>query len=290
MRTLLLYFLLVCLPVLVSAQHKWKQNDTLFVMYPYGSHFYKQPDMNSDKFFTFIRSTKVVLLDTRPMSPLMQVHGAWGYLKLVQWEGYKGYIFDGFLTSMYVCKTEVCDNIVNAFDWYNVREYSIESPYDCAASARGKIPDSLCLSLVCDSVDIRWRNGVLYKHQHTPRKITETYSIPSVSVQEVFLWTKLIYEELIDASIYQPRYTLEDIKGNKIIRQQHKYDYDINQRINFFSAKYKVHNQANNELLYDFSFSIEQNAKLGVLIRVEKNLYGILYEDTPNTQLIIKEK
>ncbi len=275
----------LCLLVFVAsglvacAQHKWKTNDTLFVMYPDGCFFYKQPDVNADKYFTFIRSTKVVLLDTRPYSAPMQINGVWGQLKLVQWQSYKGYVFDGYLTSMYVCKFEHCRDIIDGFDWSTVREFSLETPYDCPMARYAGIPDSLKLHQGCDSIEIQWRTGVLYESYRAPNRFTEVYTIPHVTVQEVFLRSKLLYKELLKASLKSSVLYIEDESEAAVSKHKYTYRFDKGRKLAFFGADYKEYDRRDNRLMADFSMEIRSVNKNFVQVTVEKNYHN---------QLIIK--
>ncbi len=257
----------------LQAQHKWKAQDTLFVMYPNGCQFYKWPDTKAEKYFTFVRSSKVILLDTRPQSALIQVDGVWGYLRLVRWESYIGYAFDGFLTSLYVCKFENCRNIADALDWYNIREFSQETLLDCR-------PNELEITLLdkqlapsCDSVEIWWKMGVRYRAYRSPTQYSETFSVPFATVQEVLLWSKLLYKELFNANLQSPSEKIETEKEGEIIKQKFNYKYDPENKLNYFTLDYKSYEKESNRLLSDFYMEI-RNAGKKIEVTIERNYHN----------------
>jgi len=276
MRILPLFALLfstLC-TVELNAQHKWKVQDTLFVMYPNGCQFYKWPDVKADKYFTFVRSSKVILLDARPQSPLMQVDGVWGYLRLVRWESYIGYAFDGFLTSLYVCKFENCRTIADALDWYNLREFSQETLLDCKPNEQENTPVEKQLHPSCDSVEIGWKMGVRYTAYRSPTKFSEVFTVPYTSVQEVLIWSKLLYKELFNVSLQNPSEKLETEKEGEIIKQKFNYSYDVGGKLNYFTLDYKSYEKESSRLISDFYIEIRNSNKKWIEVSVERNYHN----------------
>jgi hypothetical protein len=266
----------------IWAQKKWQAKDTAYVLSPAYCHFYKQADTTADRYFTLVYSSKVVILENKVSSPLFSMYGTVGQLRYVKWNDYKGYVFDGFLTRLYVCRFEDCKRIEDAFDATTIREYSTETPLDCPPNAVAGIPDSMQLSPTCDSVDIRWRNGVEYNSYHSPKRYTQTYVIPRADVQEIFQWAKLLYRELKFASISHPKKEMEEEENG--IRTVYNFKYTTNsnnQKLMYFAASVRSYNKAENRLLSDFNFEISSLSKTFVRVTVDKTL---------QTQLIIKDR
>lgn len=283
-RHLLFALLLAMLPALLHAQstRKWQARDTAYILSPAFSHFYKDSDTSADRYFTFVYSSKVVILENKPASSMFSMYGTTGQLRKVQWNNYKGYVFDGFLTHLYVCRFEDCLGIEDAFDVNTIREYSMETPLDCPPNASSGVPDSLMLSPTCDSVDIRWRNGVEYNSYRSPKRFSQSYIIPKADVQEIFLWAKLMYPELKYASLSHPQREIEDIKGDIKTQYSFKYVTAANSpKLIYFTANVRSYHRTENRLIGDTNIEISSLNKTFVRVTVEK---------TMQTQLIIKDK
>lgn len=263
----------------VQAQRKWKVKDVGYVLSPAHCHFYKTNNIDGEKYFTFVYSSKVTIIDKKPASGLFMMNGVWGHLMKVQWNDYKGYIFDGFLTPLYVCRFEDCPTIENAFDANTIREYSSHTGFDCPNTGV-ELPDSLYLFPECDSIDIIWRTGVKYSAVQTPSYFTQSYVIPKTEVQEIFQWCKLMYRELKNASLVAPVKELEDWERDTRLVHSFRYTYSSN-RLSSFAADIRTYDKDNNSLIKEFTFQIAPYERNSVRVIVEKKLH---------TQLIIKDR
>ena len=260
---------------------KWSAKDTAYVLSPAYCHFYKQADTTSDRFFTLVYSSKVVILENRAASPIFSMYGCLGQLRKVEWDNYKGYVFDGFLTHLYVCRFEGCRRIEDAFDVNTIREYSTETPLDCPPNATSGLPDSLWIFPTCDSFDISWRNGVEYNAYQSPKRFYQSYIIPQADVQEIFQWAKLMYKELKFASLSHPQKEVEEIDHNQQTLHSFKYVTHANTgKLIYFTANVRSYNKTENRLISDFRFEISAFDKTYVQVTVEKNM---------QTQIIIKD-
>jgi hypothetical protein len=260
---------------------KWLAKDTAYVLSPAYCHFYKKADTTSDRFFTLVYSSKVVILENRAASPEFSMFGTMGQLRKVEWGNYKGYVFDGFLTHLYVCRFEGCRRIEDAFDVNTIREYSTETPLDCPPNASSGLPDSLWLFPTCDSFDIHWRNGVKYNAYQSPKRFHQSYVIPKAEAQEIFQWAKLMYKELKFASLSHPEKEVEELDGDQQTLHSFKYVTQSNTgKLSYFTANIRKYNKAENRLISNFSFKISSLDKNSIQVTVEKNM---------QTQIIIKD-
>ena len=266
--------------VQLYAQRKWKVKDVAYVLSPGSCHFYKTKDLEGDKYFTFVYSSKVTIIDRKPASGHFMMNGVWGHLVKVQWNDYKGYVFDGFLTPLYVCRFEDCPTIEDAFDANTIREYSSYSTFDCPDTGV-EIPDSLYLFNQCDSVEIIWRTGVKYNAVQTPTNFAQTYVIPKAEVQEILQWCKLMYVDLKHINLANPKKEDTVFTRDTRIEYKFRYSYNSGNRLTAFFADIRTYDKDNNALIEEFSFDISVFERSGVRVLVDKKLH---------TQLLIKDR
>ncbi len=265
-----------------KTQRHWQARDTAYVVSPAHCHFYKKADTLAERHFTFVYSTKVVLAENKAASPVFSFAGAVGQLRQVKWEGYTGYVFDGFLTHLYVCRHEDCHKIEDAFDAGTVREYSMDFPFDCPAEEGMGIDSADMLWHECDSVSIQWRSGVKYESYRSPSLLTQSYVIPNTDAQEVFLWAKLLYaREMYYAALQNPQENVED--EDDLVKRVYrfKYAYGSNKKLLYFSCDARTQDKFTNKLIEDFSIEIQTLSKTEVRVNLRKNRHA---------QLVIKNR
>lgn len=266
-----------------KTQRHWQARDTAYVVSPAHCHFYKKADTSAQRHFTFVYSTKVVLLENKAASPTFSFAGAVGQLRAVKWEGYTGYVFDGFLTHLYVCRHEDCHQIEDVFDAGTMREYSVDFPVDCPANEGEGIDSTEMLWHECDSVSIRWRSGVAYDSYRSPSLLTQVYTIPHTDAQEVFLWAKLLYaRELYHASLLNPQEIIEE--EDDLYRRRYRFKYahgSGNKKLLYFSCDARTEDKFTNKLIEDFTIEVQTLSKTEVRVTLRKNRHA---------QLVIKNR